>query len=86
MAADRERLQGTWSVIRVTIGGKEVDGPNMLLAPMTFRGDEVDFGPFGNPPQKNHYRFRIDPEGELGRSGSSRPTGPAASRGGGSTP
>ncbi len=62
--SERERLQGTWSVIKASLNGREIDGPGILFAPMTFKGDEVKFGPFGNPPVENSYRFLIDPEGE----------------------
>lgn len=61
---DRERLQGTWRVIRATQHGRDLEGPSVLHAPMTFEGDTVEFGPFGNPPVKNRYRFRVDSEGE----------------------
>ncbi len=64
VATDHRRLQGTWSVIKASINGREFDGPGILFAPMTFRGNEVEFGPFGSPPVKNSYRFLIDPEGE----------------------
>ncbi|MDR3635136.1 MAG: sigma-70 family RNA polymerase sigma factor [Isosphaeraceae bacterium] len=62
--SDHDRLQGTWSVIKATVNGRELAAPNVLLAPMTFKDDTVEFGPFGNPPVKNRYRFRVDPEGE----------------------
>ncbi len=58
---DHERLQGRWTVVRVTEGGKELVNDDMVLGTLRFRGDglEIHHNRGGGVERA---RFKIEPD------------------------
>jgi uncharacterized protein (TIGR03067 family) len=59
LASDRRRLEGKWSVVKVSQNGREVEESRFILAPMLITRDQIQVSFLGTNGAA--YDYRIDP-------------------------